>query len=77
MRRMIDEPDSRQEVESSLSGLYEALAIGPATVTAKAALNLLGHRVGGVRLPLAAADEGERATIRAALEHHGLLQAAA
>jgi 4-hydroxy-tetrahydrodipicolinate synthase len=35
---------------------------------------MLGHDVGGVRLPLVEADEDERAHVRAALERHGLLQ---
>lgn len=36
-------------------------------IPVKAALNLLGHPVGGLRLPLVEADESELATIRAAL----------
>jgi len=42
-------------------------------IPVKAALNLLGHRVGGLRLPLVEADEAETAAIRVALEHLGLL----
>jgi 4-hydroxy-tetrahydrodipicolinate synthase len=41
----------------------------------KAALNLLGHEVGGLRLPLVEATEAEVATIRAVLDRHGLLAA--
>jgi len=43
-------------------------------IPVKAALNLLGHRVGGLRLPLVEADEREASTIRAMLERYGLLQ---
>jgi 4-hydroxy-tetrahydrodipicolinate synthase len=43
-------------------------------IAIKAALNLLGHGVGGVRLPLVEADESERAAIRGCLERLGLLQ---
>ena len=39
----------------------------------KAALELLGHRVGGLRLPMVAADESEREAVRAMLERHRLL----
>ena len=42
----------------------------------KAALNMLGIEVGGVRLPIVEATEDERAAVRAVLERHGLLQAA-
>ena len=41
----------------------------------KAALNLLGLEVGGVRLPLVEAADEESAVIRGALERHGLLSA--
>jgi 4-hydroxy-tetrahydrodipicolinate synthase len=39
----------------------------------KAALNLLGHKVGGVRLPIVEATAEELAAVRAMLERHGLL----
>jgi hypothetical protein len=39
----------------------------------KAALNLLGHNVGGLRLPLVEATEQELAVVRTMLERHGLL----
>jgi 4-hydroxy-tetrahydrodipicolinate synthase len=35
---------------------------------------MLGHDVGGLRLPLVEADEGEAAQVRAMLERHGLLE---
>ena len=41
----------------------------------KAALDLLGHDVGGLRLPLVEASEDELTVIRAALERHNLLAA--
>jgi 4-hydroxy-tetrahydrodipicolinate synthase len=73
MRRMIDEPAERHAIEARLAPLYEALAVAPACVTVKAALNLLGHRAGGVRLPMVEASPGELETIRSALESHNLL----
>jgi 4-hydroxy-tetrahydrodipicolinate synthase len=45
-------------------------------IPVKAALNLLGHEVGGLRLPLVEADARESAAIREVLERHGLLTAA-
>jgi 4-hydroxy-tetrahydrodipicolinate synthase len=74
MRRMIDEPAERHAIEAGLEPLYEALAVAPACIAVKAALNLLGHDVGGVRLPMVEASSEELATIRGALESHGMLE---
>lgn len=73
MRRMVDEPERRREIDAGLRDVYEALSVTTNPIGVKAALNLLGHRVGGLRLPMVEADERETATIRAALERHGLL----
>jgi 4-hydroxy-tetrahydrodipicolinate synthase len=75
MRRIIDEPESRHEVEEGLSDLYRALTVTTNPIPLKAALNMTGHRVGGLRLPLVEATEDEKAVIRAALERHELLAA--
>ena len=42
----------------------------------KAALNLLGHDAGTLRLPMVEADEDELAQMRAMLARHGLLATA-
>ncbi len=73
MRRMVDEPESRRAIDAGLRDLYEALAVTTNPIGIKAALNLLGHDVGGLRLPMVEADERELGVIRAALERHGLL----
>jgi len=73
MRRMIDEPDERAAINDQLIDLFEALFVVTNPILLKAALNLLGHEVGGLRLPLVSADESETAGIRQALERHGLL----
>jgi 4-hydroxy-tetrahydrodipicolinate synthase len=73
MRRMIDEPDRRHAIEDGLMPLYDALAVAPACISAKAALNLLGHDAGGVRLPMVEATPDELDTIKQALESHGLM----
>ena len=74
MRRMIDEPDARAEIDAQLAPLYRALGIAPACISVKTALSMLGHDVGGVRLPMVDASADERAEIHSALEAHGLLE---
>jgi 4-hydroxy-tetrahydrodipicolinate synthase len=76
MRRMVDEPEHRREINDSLKDVYRDLAIAPMATTVKAALNLLGIRVGAPRLPYVELDEQETATVNALLERHGLLEAA-
>jgi 4-hydroxy-tetrahydrodipicolinate synthase len=76
MRRMVDEPDERRAIHDSLHDVFQALAVTTNPIPIKGALNLLGHRVGGLRLPLVEADEDELAVIRAMLERHGMLERA-
>jgi 4-hydroxy-tetrahydrodipicolinate synthase len=73
MRRMYDEPDARAELDDSLRDIYETLFITASPTPVKAAMNLLGHDAGTLRLPMVEADEAETATVRAMLERHGLL----
>jgi 4-hydroxy-tetrahydrodipicolinate synthase len=75
MRRIIDEPDRRQEIEDGLRDLYRALTATTNPIPIKTALQLAGHEVGGLRLPLVEASDEERAVIREALERHKLLAA--
>jgi 4-hydroxy-tetrahydrodipicolinate synthase len=77
MRRMVDEPDRRREIDASLQDVYRDLAIAPAACSLKAALSLIGVHVGRPRLPYVELDESELAVIRALLERHGLLAHAA
>jgi 4-hydroxy-tetrahydrodipicolinate synthase len=74
MRRIVDEPDRRAELDAGLRELYAALFVTNSPAPTKAALAMLGWECGGVRLPLAECDEAELAVVRGALEHHGLLQ---
>ena len=76
MRRMVDEPDSRRAVHESLTDLFDALAQTSNPMGIKAAVNMMGHDVGGLRLPMVEADEDEKAVVRASLERHRLLAAA-
>ena len=61
-------------VDESLHDLYAGLAVTTNPIPVKAALNLLGHDVGGLRLPLveadAARDPGRRRRARG-LRHPG------
>jgi len=74
MRRMIDEPDARAAIETGLLPFYGALNVAPAAISVKAALTMLGHDVGGVRLPMVEASPEEQAEIRTVLESQGLLE---
>jgi 4-hydroxy-tetrahydrodipicolinate synthase len=76
MRRMVDEPDNRAAIDASLRDVYGAMGVTTNPIPVKAALQMAGHKVGGLRLPLVEADESERAQIRAVLERHGLLASA-
>jgi 4-hydroxy-tetrahydrodipicolinate synthase len=73
MRRMFDEPENRAEIDASLRDVFDAMFCTASPIPVKTALSLLGHDVGGLRLPLVEADESELAVIRGALERHGLL----
>jgi 4-hydroxy-tetrahydrodipicolinate synthase len=76
MRRMVDEPERRAEINDSLQDVFRAMGVTTNPTPVKAALNLMGHRAGGLRLPMVEADETELAEIRTALERHGLLAGA-
>jgi 4-hydroxy-tetrahydrodipicolinate synthase len=73
MRRMFDEPDQRAAIHAGLRDVFDAMFCAPSPIPVKAALNLLGHDVGGLRLPLVEADESELTRVRGVLEKHGLL----
>jgi 4-hydroxy-tetrahydrodipicolinate synthase len=73
MRRMVDEPANRADIDASLRDVYAAMGVTTNPIPVKAALEMAGHKVGGLRLPLVEADEDERGQIRAVLERHGLL----
>jgi 4-hydroxy-tetrahydrodipicolinate synthase len=72
MRRMAVEPEHRSEIDASLRDVYETLFMTASPTPTKAALNMLGHNVGGLRLPLVEATEEEIELVRSMLERHGL-----
>jgi|SRR5579875_284106 len=73
MRRMVDAPAERAAIDASLRDVYSTLFETSNPTCVKAALNLLGHNVGGLRLPLVEATPAETDSVRAMLERHGLL----
>jgi len=75
MRRMVDEPERRHEIDRELRDVYRDLAVAPLACSVKAALRMIGIEVGAPRLPYVELDEREAAVVRAMLERHGLLQA--
>jgi 4-hydroxy-tetrahydrodipicolinate synthase len=75
MRRMVDEPASRAEIDASLQDVYRTLFLTANPTCTKAALNMLGHNAGGLRLPLVEATEEEAEAVRTMLERHGLVPA--
>jgi 4-hydroxy-tetrahydrodipicolinate synthase len=77
MRRLFDEPESRAEIDASLQDVYSTLFLTSSPTCTKAALNLLGHDVGGCRLPMVDADEHELDEVKRMLARHGMLERAA
>jgi 4-hydroxy-tetrahydrodipicolinate synthase len=69
--------ETARQIDEELEPVYELLKVQSNPIAIKAALNLLGHDVGGLRLPLVEADEGEIARVRDCLERLGLLTHAA
>ncbi|MGZ4431173.1 MAG: 4-hydroxy-tetrahydrodipicolinate synthase [Gaiellales bacterium] len=69
--------DAAERIDADLRSLYDALAITTNPIPVKAALNLLGHRVGGLRLPLVPATDEQIQTLRSALELLGIRPPAA
>jgi 4-hydroxy-tetrahydrodipicolinate synthase len=69
--------ETAQRIEEELAPAYELLAVQTNPIAIKAALNLLGHNVGGLRLPLVEADERETARVRDCLTRLRLLEPAA
>jgi 4-hydroxy-tetrahydrodipicolinate synthase len=65
--------DGAKAIDEELKPLIAALAVTTNPIPVKAALNLLGHEVGSLRLPLVEATEGEIEVVREALERAGLL----
>lgn len=77
VRRFRDgDVDGARAIAEELQPSLDLLRVTTNPIAIKAALNLLGHEVGGHRLPLVTATEDEREQVRACLDRLGLLQPA-
>jgi 4-hydroxy-tetrahydrodipicolinate synthase len=68
--------EGARTVDEELAPSIDLLRVVVNPIAIKCALNLLGHDVGGHRLPLVEATEEEREAVRGCLERLGLLAAA-
>jgi 4-hydroxy-tetrahydrodipicolinate synthase len=66
--------DGARRIEQETAPALEILKVQTNPIAIKAALNLLGHDVGGLRLPLVEATEDEIAQVRDCLERLKLLE---
>ena len=73
-RARADDLEGARQLDAELAAAYELIGVVTGPIQIKAALNLLGHEVGGVRLPLVEASEDEVAQIRSCLERLRLLE---
>jgi 4-hydroxy-tetrahydrodipicolinate synthase len=69
--------EGARELDRELAPSIELLRVVTNPIAIKYALNLLGHDVGGLRLPLVEATDDERARVRECLARLGLLEPAA
>jgi 4-hydroxy-tetrahydrodipicolinate synthase len=76
MRRLVDEPGNRAEIDASLQDVYAA-AGWHNPIPVKKACELLGLCSARLRLPLLEADEERTDIVRRALANHGILAATA
>jgi 4-hydroxy-tetrahydrodipicolinate synthase len=65
--------DGAGSIADDIQPVIDALAVTTNPIPVKAALNMLGHDVGGLRLPLVEATEDEKTAVRAGLERAGVL----
>jgi 4-hydroxy-tetrahydrodipicolinate synthase len=68
--------DAARAVNEELRPAYDLLRVTTNPIGIKTAMNMLGHDLGGFRLPMVDASDDESAQIRACLERSGVLAAA-
>ena len=69
--------EGARSLDAELRPSIELLRVAPNPIAIKCALALLGHDVGGLRLPMVEATDEEREHVRGCLERLGLLERAA
>jgi len=78
VRRFRDgDVEGARALDQELAPSIDLLRVVVNPIAIKCALNLLGHDVGGLRLPLVEATDDEREAVRGCLERLGLLAPAA
>ena len=68
--------EGARRIDEELRPAIELIGVVTGPIQMKAALNMLGHEVGGLRLPLVEASDEQKAQIRSCLERLKLLQPA-
>jgi 4-hydroxy-tetrahydrodipicolinate synthase len=68
--------EGARQLNDELAPAYDLLKVQTNPIAIKAALNLLGHEVGGYRLPMVDPSELELEQVRGCLERAGILSAA-
>jgi 4-hydroxy-tetrahydrodipicolinate synthase len=77
VRRYLDgDAEGARRLNDEMGPAYDLLKVQTNPIAIKAALNLLGHEVGGFRLPMVDPTEQELEQIRGCLERGGILSAA-
>jgi 4-hydroxy-tetrahydrodipicolinate synthase len=66
--------EGARAIDEELAPSIDLLRVVVNPIAIKCALNLLGHEVGGLRLPLVEATDAEREAVRGCLERLGLLE---
>ena len=72
LQGLLDGFAAARRIDEETEPAYELLKVAPNPIAIKAALNLLGFEVGGLRLPLVSATPEETAQVRDCLERAGL-----
>jgi 4-hydroxy-tetrahydrodipicolinate synthase len=68
--------DGARQLNDEMAPAYDLLKVQTNPIAIKAALNLLGHEIGGYRLPMVEPTEQELDQVRGCLERAGILSAA-
>jgi len=68
--------EGARQLNDEMAPAYDLLKVQTNPIAIKAALNLLGHEVGGYRLPMVDPTEQELEAVRGCLERAGILSAA-
>lgn len=76
MRRLVDEPTRRAEIDAELDDVYHRLPVAPWACVVKAAMRMLGIDLGRPRLPYVEPNSEQLDRIRTVLDSHQLLEGA-